>query len=46
MLSNGPCGSSSSSCRVWCSRPVFPVVVGDLGLVSWWVIPFSGQIRE
>jgi hypothetical protein len=24
MLSNGPCTSSSSRCRVWCSRSIFP----------------------
>jgi hypothetical protein len=28
MLSNGPWTSSSSRCRVWCSRSIFPVVVG------------------
>jgi hypothetical protein len=46
MLLNGPCTSSSSSCRDWCSRSIFPVVVGDRGLVSRWVMPFSRQIRS
>ena len=46
MLANGPCTFSSSCCRVWCSRSIFPVVVGDLGLVSRWVMPFSRQIRS
>jgi hypothetical protein len=41
MLANGPCTVSSSCCRVWCSRSIFPVVVGDLGLVRQWVMPFS-----
>ena len=43
---NGPCTSSSSRCRVWCSRSIFPVVVGEWGLVSRWVMPFSRQIRS
>jgi hypothetical protein len=45
MLANGPRTLSSSSCRVWCSRSIFPVVVGERGLVSRWVMPFSRQIR-
>ena len=44
MLSNGPWTSSSSRCRVWCSRSIFPVVVGEWILVSRWVMPFSRQI--
>ena len=44
--SNGPCTSSSSSCSDWCSRSILPVVVGDRGLVSRWVMPFSRQIRS
>ena len=46
MLSNGPWTSSSSRCRVWCSRSIFPVVVGEWILVSRWVMPFSRQIRS
>jgi hypothetical protein len=46
MLVNGSCSLSSSSCRVWCSRSIFPVVVGERGLVSRWVMPFSRQIRS
>ena len=34
MLSNGPCASSSSRWRVWCSRSMFPVVVAEWILVS------------
>jgi hypothetical protein len=33
-------------CSDWCSRSIFPVVVGDAGLVSRWVMPFSRQIRS
>jgi hypothetical protein len=32
--------------RDWCSRSIFPVVVGDAGRVSRWVMPFSRQIRS
>ena len=46
MLANGPCTLSSSCCSVWCNRSIFPVVVGDRGLVSRWVMPFSRQIRS
>ena len=46
MLSNGPWSSSSSFCSDWCSRSIFPVVLGDAGLVSRWVMPFSRQIRS
>ena len=45
MLANGPRTLSSSSCRVWCSRSIFPVAAGERGLVSRWVMPFSRQIR-
>ena len=44
MLSNGPWTSSSSRCKVWCSRSIFPVVVGEWIFVSRWVMPFSRQI--
>ena len=44
MLANGPWTSSSSRCRVWCSRSILPVVVGEWIFVSRWVIPFSRQI--
>lgn len=40
------CTFSSSRCSVWCSRSIFPVVAGDRGLVSRWVMPFSRQIRS
>ena len=29
-----------------CSRSILPVVVGDRGFVSRWVMPFSRQIRS
>jgi hypothetical protein len=32
--------------RDWCSLSIFPAVVGDLGLVSRRVMPFSRQIRS
>ena len=44
--SNGPWTSSSSICSDWCSRSILPVVVGEAGLVSRWVMPFSRQIRS
>jgi hypothetical protein len=34
------------SCSVWWSLSILPVVMGDLGLVSRWVMPFSRQIRS
>lgn len=46
MLSNGPWSFSSSFCRDWCSRSIFPVVVGEAGRVRRWVMPFSRQIRS
>ena len=46
MLTNGSCTVSSSCCRVWCRRSILPVVVGERGLVSRWVMPFSRQIRS
>jgi hypothetical protein len=46
MLANGSCTFSSSCCRIWCSRSILPVVVGEGGLVSRWVMPFSRQIRS
>jgi hypothetical protein len=46
MLSNGPWTSSSSRCKVWCSRSIFPVVAGEWIFVSRWAIPFSRQTRS
>ena len=46
MDSNGPWSLSSSFCRDWCSLSIFPVVVGDAGRVSRWLMPFSRQIRS
>ena len=46
MAANGSRTVSSSFCRVWCSRSIFPVVVGERGLVSRWEMPFSRQIRS
>jgi hypothetical protein len=33
-------------CKLWCNRSILPVVVGEAGLVSRVVIPFSRQIRS
>ena len=39
MLQNGPYLSSSSRCRVWWRRSIFPVVVGEWILASRWSDP-------
>jgi hypothetical protein len=46
MLANGPCSVRHSSCRVWCQRSIFPVVVGDRNPVSRCSMPFLRQIRS
>lgn len=43
---NGPDASSSSRRSVWCQRSIFPVVVGENGLVRRVVIPFSRHTRS
>ena len=40
------CAASNSLRRVWCSRSILPVVVGEWGVVSRCRIPFSAQIRS
>jgi hypothetical protein len=38
--------SRHSCCSVWWNRSTLPVVVGECGLVSRWMMPFSRQIRS
>jgi hypothetical protein len=45
-LGNGPAASSSSRRSVLRQRWIFPVVVGERGLVKRVVMPFSRQIRS